>query len=192
MGASYVCLTFDHDVVAGLGSLVSRVGYLCPSPLRGKGLVLPVDYHLTVWYGFDVGVTAADVQAWLDRHYGGSAHLRFTGLVSHCTGAASCVGVGVRSLGLLQLNYCLGSFDGAFSPTYPIYRPHVTLGYFLRSFDLGSFPPEVCPFGPGGGLCGVVHGSRLDAWFVDGSSKARTALRLASAPCAGVRNASAY
>ncbi len=189
MGSSYVSLTFDRAVCDGLSSLVSRVGYLCPSPLRGKGLVLSTDYHLTVWYGFAADITAASVQARLDNSFGGRLGLRFTGLVSHPAGSTRCIGVGVRSLGLLQLNYCLGSMDGALEPTYPIYRPHVTLGYFLRSFDLGSFPPEVDPFGPGGGLGGVVDSSRLDAWFVDGRTKARTCLRLGSSPCAGVRNA---
>lgn len=182
MGQSHVILTFDAEVNNALASLVSRVGYLCPSPLRGKGLVAPTAYHLTAYYGFEAGLDAASLQAWLDIHFRATVNLRFTGLRSHPVGGLACWTVAVESFGLLQLNYWLASHPAALSPTYPVFRPHVTLGFFSPGFDLGAFPPAVCPFGPGG-LASSVCASRIDCWFVDGRSKVATALRLSSCSC---------
>jgi hypothetical protein len=180
MGQSYVMLTFDSPVNTALASLVSRVGYLCPSPLVGKGLVPATDYHVTCYYGFQPWVTAVGIQEWLDSRFSSIVHLRFVGLRSHLVGRSTCFCVGVESFGLLQLNYWLADYQYALVPKYKIFRPHVTLGYFTPGFDLGRFPPADCPFGPGGGLSLPVGPARLQAWFVDGATKAVSALRLPS------------
>lgn len=178
MGKSHVTLTFDRSIVQGLESLVSRVPYLCPSPLRGKGLIAPVDYHLTVYYGFAPSACAADVQEWLDAHFRGGLCLRTVGLMSHSVSGLRCFGVEVKSFGLLQLNHWLGQHPLALPSIFKVYRPHITLGYFQPSFNLGLLAPQDSPFGPGGELRGLLSDQRFDCWFVDGVSRCSTRLHL--------------
>lgn len=176
MGQSHVILTFDEPVVAGLSLLTSRVSYLCPCPLRGKGLVPAVDYHLTVHYGFCPSVGPADIQSWLDQEFSTQVHLRPTALLPHAVGGLNCWAVRVNSFGLLRLNQCLREHPLSLEPTYRHYMPHISLGYFQPQFDLRQFPPDLDPFGPGGSLGGLVTQDRLGCWFVDGCSKATTRL----------------
>lgn len=178
MGESHVVITFDKPVVAGLSMLTSRVSHLCPSPLRGKGLVHPTSYHLTAYYGFCSSVGPAAIQSWLDQEFSTQVHLRPTALLPHPSGNSNCWAVRVESFGLLRLHECLRDHPLSFEPAYKHYLPHISLGWFRPHFDLRHFPPAVDPFGPEGALGSLVKQDRLECWFVDGATKAATQLFL--------------